>query len=365
MLIVRSPVRISFGGGGTDLPPYFENYGGAVLSTAINKYTYAIVGKRTDGHIQIISSDIKAFEAWKDIRHRSPGGGPLEIPYAVLQALGREVAVDLFLASEIPPGTGLGLSATVCVSVLHALSAYLHLPASKYDLAEKAFHIASQVLGKPVGKQDEYAAAFGGLNFMTFHPDGSVDVEPVKAEREVLSLLQKRLMLWFTGASHDSWAILQEQAALTRDKSPEAVVSLRHLSDLAHQMRQALLEGNLREFALLLHQGWESKKRISGRISSAVIDRLYSLARERGALGGKIAGAGGGGFLLLYCEEENQAAVRDALAAEGVREMRFAFDSEGSRVLVNDPLIDQDENCASQWTFVAAAPAGRTGRPSR
>lgn len=357
MLIVRSPVRISFGGGGTDLPAYFENYGGAVLSAAINKYFYTIVGKRDDGHIQIISSDLRVFETWKDINRMSleESGSALEIPLAVLKELGCEVSVDLFLASEIPPGTGLGSSASVCVNVLQAMSTYLHLPLSKYDLADKAFYLATEILKKPVGKQDEFAAAFGGLNFITFERDGSTHVEPVKVDPEVTTALQRRLMLFFTGASHHSWSILKEQEVSTRRREEMAVESLHHIRELAGKMLQVLKQGDLRQFGQLLHEGWERKKKISNKISTGAIDRMYSLAREHGALGGKITGAGGGGFLLLYCEEGNQPAVREVLAAEGIREMRFAFDFSGSRVLVNDPFIDQDENCASQWTFVRAA----------
>jgi|SRR6185312_16999948 len=357
MLIVRSPVRISFGGGGTDLPAYFENYGGAVLSTAINKYFYTIVGKRSDEHIQIISSDLRVFETWKDINRMSvkESGSALEIPLAVLKELGCEVSVDLFLASEIPPGTGLGSSASVCVNVLQAISSYLHLPLSKYDLAERAFQIATQTLGKPVGKQDEFAAAFGGLNFISFNRDGSTDVEPLQLEPELLGALQQKLMLFFTGAAHHSWSILKEQEASTKKRSGMAVESLHNIRELAERMRQALEDGDLHKFGELLDEGWESKKKISAKISNPAIDRMYSIARANGAVGGKITGAGGGGFMLLYCDEDKQQAVREAFAAEGIREMRFAFDFSGSRVLVNDPFIDQDENCASPWTFVAAS----------
>lgn len=357
MLIVRSPVRISFGGGGTDLPAYFETYGGAVLSAAINKYFYTVVGKRTDGHIQIISSDLRVFETWKDISRMSveESGSALEIPLAVLKELGCEVAVDIFLASEIPPGTGLGSSASVCVNVLQAMSAYLHMPLSKYDLAEKAFYVATEILKKPVGKQDEFAAAFGGLNFMTFEQNGSSQVEPLKLDPELTAALQRKLMLFFTGASHHSWSILKEQEVSTRRGQEVAVESLHHIRALAERMRRTLEEGDLPKFGLLLHEGWEAKKRISNKISTAAIDRLYSIACDHGALGGKITGAGGGGFLLLFCDEDKQPAVREAFAAEGLREMRFAFDFGGSKVVVNDPFIDQDENCASQWTFVSAA----------
>jgi D-glycero-alpha-D-manno-heptose-7-phosphate kinase len=366
MLIVRSPVRISFGGGGTDLPAYFETFGGAVLSAAINKYFYTIVGKRTDGHIQIISSDLRAFETWKDISGMSvqESGSALEIPLAVLKDLGCEVAVDLFLASEIPPGTGLGSSASVCVNVLHAVATYLQIPLSKYDLADKAFYIATEVLGKPVGKQDEFASAFGGLNFITFERDGSSHVEAMKLGADTMSVLQQKLMLFFTGSAHHSWSILKEQEALSRKRQGAAVESLHQIRELAEKMRLALEAGELRKFGQLLHEGWENKKRISSKISNPAIDRMYSIARDQGAVGGKITGAGGGGFMLLYCDEENQQAVRQAFAAESIREMRFGFDFSGSRVLVNDPFIDQDENCAAPWTFVSAAQQAFAGRKS-
>src|SRR5256885_3250297 len=172
MLIVRSPVRISFGGGGTDLPAYYENFGGAVLSTSINKYFYTMLQKRSDGKIQVISSDLRVSETWHDIARMPVKGSQLEIPLSVIKELACDVSIDLFLASEILPGTGLGSSASVCVGVLKTLATYLGRRLSKYELAERAYHIARNVLGKPVGKQDEYAAALGGMNFITFEPDG-------------------------------------------------------------------------------------------------------------------------------------------------------------------------------------------------
>src|SRR5215475_9287221 len=187
MLIVRSPVRISFGGGGTDLPGYYQQYGGAVLSTAINKYFYTILGRRSDQRIQIISSDLRICENWSDFAALKTRDGGLEIPIAVLKDLQKEICIDLFLASEIPPGTGLGSSASVCVNVLKTLTSYLHLPLSKQDLAERAFHVARNILGRHVGKQDEYAAAFGGLNFFEFLPDDSSRVQAIDPGASVLT----------------------------------------------------------------------------------------------------------------------------------------------------------------------------------
>jgi D-glycero-alpha-D-manno-heptose-7-phosphate kinase len=358
LLIVRSPVRISFGGGGTDLPAYYERFGGAVLSTAINKYFYTILGKRSDGRIQVISSDLRIFETWRDITTMDIRGSGLEIPLAVLKDLGCDISVDLFLSSEIPPGTGLGSSASVCVNILKTLSTYLNRPLSKYDLADRAFHIARNVLGRHVGRQDEFAAAFGGLNFITFHTDGVTEVQPLALDPELLRELQTNLMLFFTGSAHHSWTILQEQENSTRGSSGAALEALHEVRALADRMLSALQTGDLNLFGSLLNEGWQAKKRISGRISNPRINHLYELARTSGALGGKITGAGGGGFLLLYCEAEFQHAVRSTLQAEGVQEMAFALDTNGTQVIANDPFIDGDERAGSRWTFTSVASTG-------
>jgi D-glycero-alpha-D-manno-heptose-7-phosphate kinase len=351
MLIVRSPVRISFGGGGTDLPSYYEQFGGAVLSASINKYFYTILQKRNDGKIQVISSDLRVVETWQDINRMSVKGSALEIPLSVLKQLGCNISVDLFLASEIPPGTGLGSSASVCVNVIKTLSAYLHMPMSRYELAEKAFEVAHSVLEKPVGKQDEYASAFGGLNYITFQPDGNVTVDPVQLDPGLLRDLQAGLMLFFTGASRDSWAILKEQEQSTAQRENATVESLHQIRELADRMRCALIDGELENFGYLLHEGWQAKKRVSKRISNSHIDEMYAAARANGASGGKITGAGGGGFLLLFCAPQNQPAVRDAVTALGGREMQFELDFQGAHVVVNDPFVDGDEKGGTRWTF--------------
>ena len=358
MLIVRSPVRISFAGGGTDLPAYYERFGGAVLSTAIDKYFYTTLCARHDGRIQVISSDLRIFETWRDIASMDVRGSGLEIPLAVLKDLSCEVSVDLFLSSEIPPGTGLGSSASVCVNILKTLTTYLDRPLSKYDLAERAFHVARNTLRRHVGRQDEFAAAFGGLNFITFNTDGLTDVQPVDIDSELLRDLQSRLLLFFTGSAHHSWTILQEQERSTASQTGRAVEALHEVRLLADRMLIALRSGNLDVFGSLLNEGWQAKKRISGKISSPRIDHLYDSALRNGATGGKITGAGGGGFLLLYCEPEYQEAVRAALHAEGVREMAFAFDNSGAQVIVNDPFIDGDERGGSRWIFTPVASAG-------
>jgi D-glycero-alpha-D-manno-heptose-7-phosphate kinase len=350
MLIVRSPVRISFGGGGTDLPAYYEKYSGAVLSTTINKYFYTTLTRRNDDKIQVISSDLRTIETWSDLKRQNLQGTALEIPLAVLREFHCDAPLDLFLASEIPPGTGLGSSASVCVGILKALSVYLRRSRSRQEIAETAFHIARHTLGRPVGKQDEYAASFGGLNYITFHRDGTTVVDPVVLDPQALHTLQSRLMLFFTGAAHNSWQILNEQERAANDSSP-SLTSLQAIHRFAAEMRDAITSGDLRSFGRLLDEGWQAKRRLSSKISNSRIDQLYEIARQHGALGGKITGAGGGGFLLLYCEDDAQPTVRKALAQEGLREMTFELDTKGAHVLVNDPFLDGDARCGLTWTF--------------
>lgn len=336
----------------SDLADIVEQVQPDVLIIAINKYFYTVLGNRGDGRIQVISSDLRLFGNWSDLAALPAHGSGLEIPLAVLKDLGADVAADLFLASEIPPGTGLGSSASVCVNLLKVLTTYLRCPSSKYELAERAFRITRLGLGRHVGKQDEYAAAFGGLNYICFSRDGAVQVEPLHLDSGVLSALQSNLMLFFTGAAHHSWDILADQEKSTRLPDGPAVEALHQVKEAAALMKEALVCGDLEHFGHLLDDAWQSKKRVSHRISSPRIDHLYSVARESGALGGKITGAGGGGFLLLYCEPARQDAVRSAMQAQSVQEMAFAFDAQGAQVIVNDPFIDHDEHAGTRWTFL-------------
>src|SRR6266853_14621 len=292
MLMVRSPVRISFGGGGTDLPGYYEEFGGAVLSAAINKHFYTILKKRNDGRIQVISSDLRVTETWRDISRMDVKQSELAIPLA-----------------------------------------------------------ARKVLGKPVGKQDEYAAAFGGLNYISFHRDGSTHVKPIRLRPDILREFQSSLMLFFTGAAHNSWSLLQAQEKNTKKGAGATLDSLHEIRALADRMRDALEEGDFRSFGSMMHEGWQAKKRISSQISTSVIDQAYEAALASGALGGKSTGAGGGGFLLLFCKEEFQDNVRHALGELGIREMAFEIDFDGAHVAVSDPFIDGDEKCGMQWVF--------------
>jgi D-glycero-alpha-D-manno-heptose-7-phosphate kinase len=351
MLIARTSVRISFAGGGTDLPSYYEKYGGAVLSTAINKYFYTILTERDDQYIQIISSDLqKTVEIDRiDFKSKELSEHELDIPFAVLKYLEFHKGINLFLASEVPPGTGLGSSGSVCVNMVKLISHFIQKAMSRYDIAEMAFNIATKMLNRPVGKQDEYAAAFGGLNLIVFDPSGYTRVEPIQVDSEILETLEKSIILFFTGSSHNSTEILSVQKTSSEKGDKTTIASLTFLRDIVAPMKEAIVKGNLDEFGRLLDEGWQFKRRVSNKISNPTIDQLYDLAKSNGALGGKITGAGGGGFLMLYCPPENQARLRQAMLQNGVREMSFQFDFQGSQIVYDDPFFGSSGRGSMLW----------------
>jgi len=354
MLIVRTPVRVSFAGGGTDLPSYYEKYGGMVLSTSIDKYFYTVLTERDDGQTQVISSDLRTVESCERIEKMEFQGSDLEIPFAVLKHLRCDAGVNLFLASEVPPGTGLGSSAAVCVNLLKTLSVFLERELSEQDLAETAFHIAKDILRKPVGKQDEYAVAIGGLNVVHFQASG-VTVEPLALSADSLVDLEQNLMLFFTGSARDSSEILAEQDRSVRSSEEDVVGALTALKELVLPMREALDTSDLGRFGKLLDESWKIKKKVSSRISNPRINQIYDAALARGALGGKVTGAGGGGFLLLYCEKQKQDAVRAAMREFGLKEMKFHFDLAGTKVVYNNPFYDSDAHGGIRWVFMPSS----------
>lgn len=349
MIISRSPVRISFAGGGTDLPAFYARYGGAVLSASIDKYFYTILTERNDNLIQIISSDLKIIQ---EIGKSDPlrVDGALRIPLAVIHHLNCRKGFNLFLASEIMPGTGLGSSASVCVNILNILSTYLGEKINKFDLAERAFTIAKEVLNEPVGKQDEFAASFGGINIFEFD-NTQTTVTPLRLEPHIFSQLEKNLLLFFTGSSRRSTEILREQENLSAQNDGNLTEALLESKGLIAEMRNKLIAGRLLEFGKLLDRGWQIKKRFSPRISTPDIDRYYEVAKQHGAVGGKITGAGGGGFLMFYCEADEQASVRDALIKEGLTPMSIHIDMQGASIIYNDPFMNSNGN-GRIWKFL-------------
>ncbi len=336
MLIARAPVRLSLAGGGTDLPAYYSRHGGAVISTTIDKYFYVFLTVNADEVIQITSSDYRTF-----YRHGSDEpmlfDGDLSLPRAILNHFGLTRGLAMFLASEVPPGTGLGSSSTVAVAIIKAVATARGLMLSKQQIAELACQIEIEKLGEPIGKQDQYATAFGDLNFYEF-TSGGVKVEPVRATPETRRKLEKNILLFFTGSTRAASSILSEQKKSSEQNETLVLEALHAVKDIAYQTKAVLEFGDVAAVGKLLDFSWKNKKKFAGGVSNAFIDECYDLAKSNGAVGGKITGAGGGGFLLLYCEPQCQGAVTRALEAKGLKRMDFRFESEGARVLVNAGL---------------------------
>lgn len=333
MLIARAPMRISFGGGGTDLEAYYAKYGGLVISTAINKYFYAVITTDESDDLQVISADYRSLfrhSPYKDLFW----DGDLALPKAILHHFGIRRGINLFVASEVPPGTGLGSSSAAAVTMVRAISTLVEQPMTKQQVAELASYIEIGKMGMPIGKQDQYASAFGGLNKITFTSEG-VTVEPVKIAPDVRQTLEKRLMLFFTGSSRESTSILKHQRKSTQDRDESVLQALHNIKQVAVDVQSCLERGDLDEFARLLHYSWQEKRRLAPGLSTSFIDECYALALEKGASGGKITGAGGGGFLLVYCEEAVQDTVTTALEERGLKRMNFRFDHQGATVVLN------------------------------
>ncbi|MDT8445842.1 MAG: SIS domain-containing protein [bacterium] len=333
MIICKAPVRLSFGGGGTDFPDFYLKYGGAVLSTSINKYFYASLQYNLEGPLSIESADYQLYQEISDIRKASLSDA-LMIPKAVMQHFEVDDKLHISLKSDIPPGSGLGLSGAVTSSLVKLFSTFKNKEMPKGEIADLSSQIEIDRLNRPIGMQDQYASSFGGLNFITFGKEG-IQVEPLQMDPSVKDRLEYNLLLFFTGTQRNSAQILSSQRAATRSMEPQVIDSLLKIKDMAYAMKTALEAGDLEQFGQLLHQGWEYKKAMSSSISSPQIDQAYQAARDAGALGGKITGAGGGGFLLMYVEKENRQAVREALTEQGLQEFKFRFESEGVHLVLD------------------------------
>ena len=326
-------MRISFGGGGTDLEAYYASYDGLVISTAINKYFYAVITTDESDDLQVISADYRSL-----FRH-SPyndlfWNGDLALPKAILHHFGIRRGINLFVASEVPPGTGLGSSSAAAVTLVRAISTLVEQPMTKQQVAELASFIEITKMGMPIGKQDQYASAFGGLNKITFTRQG-VTVEPLRIAPEVRQTLERRLLLFFTGTSRESTSILKHQRKSTEEQDGAVLQALHHIKQVAIDVQACLERGDLEEFARLLDYAWQEKRRLAPGLSTGFIDECYSLALHHGAAAGKITGAGGGGFLLLYCREQAQETVTRVLEERGLKRMNFRFDQQGATVVLN------------------------------
>lgn len=320
MIISRTPFRISFVGGGTDLRDFYSREYGAVISVGIDKYMYITVNKRFDHTIRVSYSQTEIVDHVDELRH--------PIIKQALRRTGIQSGIEITSVADIPAQTGLGSSSAFTVGLLNALYAYKGVFRSAQQLAEEACHIEIDLLGEPIGKQDQYAVAFGGMNHIQFNPDETVYVNPIICPRELKKELKENLLLFYTGKTRQASSVLNEQKKNTTNRI-DTLVSMR---DMVEQFRKRMLEGkSLNELGSLLHAGWEYKKKMAGGISSGEIDHYYEIAQENGALGGKILGAGGGGFLLFFCERHNQQRLKEAL--KELREVNFDFEPEGSKII--------------------------------
>jgi D-glycero-alpha-D-manno-heptose-7-phosphate kinase len=325
MIIARSPLRITLGGGGTDLPSYYEEHGGFLVAAAIDRYVYVTVMRPFSPGIYLKYSALEHVEKAADVRH------PIIREALQLQDL-RTPQVEITTLADIPAGTGLGSSGSFTTALLKALYTHRRKAVHSQELAELACHIEIDRLREPIGKQDQYIAAFGGISCFTFHADRRVGIEPLRISTSTLFDLEDNLLLFFTGVNRVAGNILRDQDSRSRAHDPDMLSNLHYVKDLGYQIRDVLEAGNLVRFGELLHEHWEHKKRRSGGISNPQIDKWYSLAMKSGAIGGKLVGAGGGGFLMFYAGDRTR--LRQAMCAEGLEEVRFRFDFEGTKVVL-------------------------------
>ncbi len=325
MIIGRAPLRISIGGGGSDLPSYYERYGGFFVSAAIDRHIYIGINKTfTNDYTIRYSSQERVTDPGK-IAH------PILREAIKLHGLG---PVEIVSLADIPAGTGLGSSGTFTVALLRAIYAHKREPVTTSSLAEEACHIEMNLLKEPVGKQDQYIAAFGGITCFEIDKGGQVQVSPLAITNRSLHDLEDHLVLFFTGYSRSASALLADQKRRSQAGDEDMIKNLHFVVELGREIRKVLVGGDNRAFARLMHQHWLRKRGRSTGMSNDNINRWYDAAMANGALGGKLVGAGGGGFLMLYAEDVG--GVRDAMAKEGLEEVRFKFDFDGAVVLVRE-----------------------------
>ncbi len=326
MIITRAPLRITLGGGGTDLPSYYEQFGGFVLSAAISKYIFIAVNQTFTPDYFLKYSALERVGHPRDIEH--------PIVREVLQAHDIGPSVEIVSMADIPAGTGLGSSGAFTVGLLHAVYAFRRNHVTPGDLADEACAIEIDRLSRPVGKQDQYVAAFGGIKCYDFAPDGGVAVSPLGISADTMYDLEEHLLMFFTGYSRGADQVLVEQKTRSEGGDPQMIDNLHYVKELGLRCKTALEQADTEGFAGIMHEHWEHKKKRSASMSNHRIDGWYQRGREAGALGGKLVGAGAGGFLLFYTRHPR--ALRQAMASEGLSEVRFTFDHDGSTVIARD-----------------------------
>lgn len=329
MIFVRAPLRIPLGGGGTDLPSYYSQHGGFILSAAINKYVYIYVNRPSvDDLLRIKYAQIEEVSHVDDIQH--------DLVRPALKVLHLKSHLEIVSMADLPSGTGMGSSGSYLVALLKALYELKDEKILVQALAEQACHIEMNLAGHPVGKQDHYLAAFGGISCLDIEKNGFVHVSPLDISISTIEDLRNGLLLFYTGITRRSRDILAEQKQDTEANQTIVINSLHRTKVLGYQIREVLEKGDLEQFGRYLDQHWQNKKQRSHKISQPEIDRWYQLALKSGAIGGKLMGAGGGGFFMFLClSRRSKANVRQALSNEGLREMSFDFDFEGAKVMLN------------------------------
>jgi D-glycero-alpha-D-manno-heptose-7-phosphate kinase len=324
MIITRSPLRISLGGGGTDLPSYYEEHSGFLVAAAIDKYVYITLHRTFVDELIVKYSKLERVKTVDQVEH--------PIIREAMRLVGIEAPnLELTSMADIPAGTGLGSSGSFTTALLKALHAWKKNLVHPAELAEQACDIEINRLGEPIGKQDQYIAAYGGITCFRFMPDGRVEAWPLKISEETLFNLEDNLLLFFTGYSRLSSSILTEQKKKTLESDKAMVENLHFVKDLGKQSQKALERGDLHEFARLMHVHWQRKKERSADMSNSCINEWYDHAMDNGALGGKLIGAGGGGFLMFYSEDKT--TLRHAMREKGLTEVRFRFDFEGTKIV--------------------------------
>lgn len=327
MIVTRTPFRVTLGGGGTDLPSYYSKYGGFIFSVTINKYMFINLNRPIiDDLVRVKYTKTEIVKHRDELQH--------EIAREALRMMGIENAIEIISMADVPAGTGLGSSSCYAVGLLNALHTMKREYVPLQDLAEEACRLEIDILKKPIGKQDQYTAAFGGLTVLEIERNGKVKVTKAEVGDAVIDDLQRNMLMFFTRTSRLSTDILCEQKKATEEKKRPILESLHYIKESGHRIKELVETGNLTDFGLMLDKHWKAKKRLSSKISSACFDRIYNLAKGNGALGGKICGAGGGGFFVFYTEEKHEQ-LRKALTEAGLREMRYRFDFEGTKVLVD------------------------------
>lgn len=326
MIIARSPLRITLGGGGTDLASYYEDHEGFLIAAAIDKYVYVTVMRPFTEGIYLKYSQLEHVEKIAEVKH------PI-IREALELMEFRTPQVEITTLADIPAGTGLGSSGSFTTALMKALYTHRKRHIHQEELAELACHIEIDRLGEPIGKQDQYIAAVGGLTCFTFHRDGSVTAVPLKISMETMFDLEDNLLLFFTGFSRSASGILKDQKVKSQENNAEMLANLHYVKELGLRSRVALESGDTKLFGELMHEHWEHKKRRSGGMSNPKIDEWYNLGMNNGATGGKLVGAGGGGFLMFMAKDRNR--LRQAMSSAGLEEVRFKFDFEGAKVMMS------------------------------